>query len=665
MNLLFFVLLAVQMQSVSPVIHDLSYFQDIESEDSYITKYNEWCHLDADVIWQYNSTNRNVLPQQNWMKKITAEDPQYWQRATETSVAVEQFCRNMYEPHMKYYTSPEDTYLGMWGSGCQWDEDTDEITGWYWDRFDGGDDYVARNPWRWTAAKEQADPPKLIWDGDRAPPEYFKDHIENCPSDLKKYLAVLLRTDLPMVSLNQKTPSSPVSCNATGFYPDDKAVMFWRKDGEKLLEGVEQTEMLENQDGTFQMSVDLKVAGDMEGKYECVFQLTGVKEDIVTKLESRSVLSNLSGEDLNTSTSGDTTTESQATIRPSTTSGTFDVTTESNQNTTRPSSTNSTLDVTTESNQNTTRRSTTNSTLDVTTKSNQNTTRPSSTNSTLDVTTESNQNTTRPSSTNSTLDVTTESNQNTTRPSTTNSTLDVTTESNQNTTRPSTTNSTLDVTTESNQNTTRPSTTNSTFDVTTESYQNTTRPSTTNSTFDVTTESNQNTTRPSTTNSTFDVTTESNQNTTRPSTTNSTLDVTTESNQNTTRPSTTNSTLDVTTESNQNTTRPSSTNSTFDVTAESNQNTTRPSTTNSTLDSTTDINQNTTKPIPELTKSKDHLEDKVCSPDVCIVCVVATTVILTTVVYLSIAIIIVMVKRYRKTHAPDPVVLVSMRMLPE
>ncbi|XP_061762789.1 mucin-2-like [Nerophis ophidion] len=156
-----------------------------------------------------------------------------------------------------------------------------------------------------------------------------------------------------MVSLNQKTPSSPVSYNATGFYPD-KAVMFWKKDGEKLLEGVKQIEMLENQDGTFQMSVDLNVKVDMEDGYECVFQLTGVKEDIVTKLESRSILSNLSGEDLNTSTSGDRTIKSQTTIPPSTTSSTLDVTTESNKATTRPSTTSGTSDVTTESNKATT-----------------------------------------------------------------------------------------------------------------------------------------------------------------------------------------------------------------------------------------------------------------------------------------------------------------------
>ncbi|XP_061889668.1 uncharacterized protein LOC133639955 isoform X1 [Entelurus aequoreus] len=161
-------------------------------------------------------------------------------------------------------------------------------------------------------SKRSRDHIKLIWDNNKAPPDTFKFNTEECPSYLKMFVSILTRTELPKVSLLQETPSSLVSCNATGFYPD-KAVMFWRKDGEKLHEGVEHGEML--QDGTFQMSVDLNVTADMKGKYECVFQLTGVKEDIVTKLESRSILSNASGEDLNTTISGN---NSQATSRPTT-----------------------------------------------------------------------------------------------------------------------------------------------------------------------------------------------------------------------------------------------------------------------------------------------------------------------------------------------------------
>nr|XP_061820626.1 HLA class I histocompatibility antigen, C alpha chain-like [Nerophis lumbriciformis] len=85
---------------------------------------------------------------------------------------------------------------------------------------------------------------------------------------------------------------------ATGFYPD-LADLFWRKDGEQIFEDVEHGELLPNHDGTFQMSVELKVevTAEVEGKYECVFQLSGVKEDLVTKLERRSILSNASHED--------------------------------------------------------------------------------------------------------------------------------------------------------------------------------------------------------------------------------------------------------------------------------------------------------------------------------------------------------------------------------
>ncbi|XP_025758230.1 class I histocompatibility antigen, F10 alpha chain isoform X3 [Oreochromis niloticus] len=99
---------------------------------------------------------------------------------------------------------------------------------------------------------------------------------------------------LPKVSLLQKTPSSPVSCHATGFYPD-RAVMFWRKDGVQLHEGVDPGEILPNNDGTFQMSIDLNVSSvtpeDWQ-RYDCVFQLAGVNEHIITKLDKTAIRTN-------------------------------------------------------------------------------------------------------------------------------------------------------------------------------------------------------------------------------------------------------------------------------------------------------------------------------------------------------------------------------------
>uniref|UniRef100_A0A3Q3ENK2 Immunoglobulin C1-set domain-containing protein n=1 Tax=Labrus bergylta TaxID=56723 RepID=A0A3Q3ENK2_9LABR len=64
--------------------------------------------------------------------------------------------------------------------------------------------------------------------------------------------------DLPTVSLLRKTPSSRVTCHATGFYPN-RAMMFWRKDGEELHEDVDNGEILPNHDGSFQISADLQL----------------------------------------------------------------------------------------------------------------------------------------------------------------------------------------------------------------------------------------------------------------------------------------------------------------------------------------------------------------------------------------------------------------------
>ena len=114
------------------------------------------------------------------------------------------------------------------------------------------------------------------------------------PSQYFKHSFTELSPELPSVSLLQKTPSSPVSCLATGFYPH-RASLVWRKDGEELHEEVDHGEILPNHDGTFQMSVDLDVSSvtpEDWSRYDCVFQLDGVTEDIVTKLEKDRIRSN-------------------------------------------------------------------------------------------------------------------------------------------------------------------------------------------------------------------------------------------------------------------------------------------------------------------------------------------------------------------------------------
>ncbi|CAI5691615.1 unnamed protein product [Oreochromis niloticus] len=69
--------------------------------------------------------------------------------------------------------------------------------------------------------------------------------------------------------------------------------MFWRKDGEEIHEGVDLGEILPNNDETFQMSVDLNVTPEDWERYHCVFQFSGVNNDIIIKLDRAVIRTNM------------------------------------------------------------------------------------------------------------------------------------------------------------------------------------------------------------------------------------------------------------------------------------------------------------------------------------------------------------------------------------
>ncbi|XP_045925752.1 major histocompatibility complex class I-related gene protein-like [Micropterus dolomieu] len=184
-------------------------------------------------------------------------------------------------------------------SGCEWDDATGELSGFMQFGYDGEDFLVFDlKTLTWIAPKQQAVATKMRWDTS-AEIKYTVHYLtQMCLEWLKLFLTYakssLQRTDPPSVSLLQKTPSSPVSCHATGFYPD-RAVMFWRKDGEEIHEDVDHGEILPNHDGSFQMSVDLNVlsvTSEDWRRYDCVFQISGVKDNIITKLDKAVIRTN-------------------------------------------------------------------------------------------------------------------------------------------------------------------------------------------------------------------------------------------------------------------------------------------------------------------------------------------------------------------------------------
>uniref|UniRef100_A0A8C6SH44 Ig-like domain-containing protein n=1 Tax=Neogobius melanostomus TaxID=47308 RepID=A0A8C6SH44_9GOBI len=230
------------------------------------------------VITHYDSNIKRKVPKQEWMNRMTEYDPQYWETETHLNMNNEQVGKADIETAKQRLNKTGGSHLYQRMSGCDWDDETNEIRGYFQTAFDGEDfislDWMTQTWVVWSSSSIQ---------------NYF-EHI--CADALKRYVRygekTLKRKGKPVTSLLwflQKSSSSPVTCFATGFYPD-RAMLFWTKDGEELLE--DWGEIRPNHDGTFQSSVSLDLSsvptGDW-GRYSCVFQLSGVKDDLITKLD--------------------------------------------------------------------------------------------------------------------------------------------------------------------------------------------------------------------------------------------------------------------------------------------------------------------------------------------------------------------------------------------
>ncbi|XP_041811145.1 major histocompatibility complex class I-related gene protein-like [Chelmon rostratus] len=279
----------------SPVKHSLKYFVTASSGVPNFPEFVGAAVVDGHLAASCDSSRKILEPKQEWMKTLFENEPLHldWYNAECFETQPILFKATMYSLKQRFNQSG-GVHVFQRMSGCEWDDETGEVQGFNQYGYDG-EDFMSLDlkTETWIAPKPQAVTIKLRWDAEKTRTKMFL--TQTFPEWLNKYLAFgkssLQRTELPSVSLLQKTPSSPVSCHASGFYPD-RASLIWRKDGEELHEGVDLGETLPNHDGTFQMSADLKPSASEDwGKYECVFHLSGVK-DVVTRLDKAAIRTN-------------------------------------------------------------------------------------------------------------------------------------------------------------------------------------------------------------------------------------------------------------------------------------------------------------------------------------------------------------------------------------
>ncbi|XP_061749035.1 class I histocompatibility antigen, F10 alpha chain-like isoform X1 [Nerophis ophidion] len=200
MNLLCFFLLVVQTHSVTPVIHTLQYFTTACSQVPNFPEYVEVGYVDEVEVSYYDSNIRKTESKQDWMNKITAEDPNYWKIETEYNLVREHVYKDNIERLRKHFNQTGGVHTFQEMTGCEWNDETDEVKGWHQFSYDG-EDFISLDmkTWTFTAAKQQAFPTKLKWDQDTLHLDDLKYYYtEICPSYLKKYVEygkkVLMRT---------------------------------------------------------------------------------------------------------------------------------------------------------------------------------------------------------------------------------------------------------------------------------------------------------------------------------------------------------------------------------------------------------------------------------------------------------------------------------------
>ncbi|KAL6466069.1 hypothetical protein MHYP_G00262020 [Metynnis hypsauchen] len=289
-------ILTVYIHLTSAGSHSLQYFYTTVTPGIHFPEFTIVGLVDREQIHYYDSNIRKMISRNEWIKKVDADDTDYWHGGTQIAQEDQETFKENLAILMQRFNHTEGVHAFQWMYGCELLDDG-TMRGHFQFGYDG-EDFLSLdlNTLTYTAANDKAVITKHKWEQTHAA-KFHKAYLENeCTEWLLKYVeygrSSLERKVSPEVSLFQKDSSSPVVCHATGFFP--KAVhISWQKNGEDLHEYVELRETLPNQDGTFQKRSFLTVSPEElnKDKYTCVIQHSSLEKEVQLQSTDQRVLS--------------------------------------------------------------------------------------------------------------------------------------------------------------------------------------------------------------------------------------------------------------------------------------------------------------------------------------------------------------------------------------